>query len=344
MRAKFQAYVVTSAIAIIAASSAHAQQTPPADSSAAQASDDALGLNDIVVTATRRGQTRLDTSVSVSNLDVGQALQDAPRSTAELLRSIPGVRSESSGGEGNANIAVRGLPISSGGAKFLQLWEDGLPVLEYGDIAFGNADIFLRADYNVANIESIRGGSASTLASNSPGGVLNFISKTGDVTGGAIAFTKGLDFGTNRVDADYGRNFGNGWSAHVGGFYRSGEGPRDIGYTGEKGGQIRANVTKKFDGGYIRANFKYLDDRAVSYLPNPVQVTGSNGDPSYGSIANFNPKRDALYSPYTRQIASLTLDNRRTTNDLSDGMHPAVKQFGLEGSYEFAPGWVIANR
>ena len=224
------------------------------------------------------------------------------------------------------------------------MWEDGLPVLEYGDIAFGNADIFLRADYNVANIESIRGGSASTLASNSPGGVINFISKTGDVTGGAIAFTKGLDFGTNRIDADYGKNFGNGWTAHVGGFYRVGEGPRRIGYDGEKGGQIRANITKNFDGGYIRANVKYLDDRGVSYLPNPLQVGGSNADPSYGSVANFDIKRDALYSPYTQDMASLTLANKRTTNDVSDGMHPVVKQFGLEGSYEFAPGWVIADR
>ncbi|WP_346962849.1 Plug domain-containing protein [Sphingomonas sp. S-NIH.Pt15_0812] len=60
-----------------------------------------------------------------------------------MFRNIPGIRSESSGGDGNANIAIRGLPIASGGATFLQLQEDGLPVLEFRDITFDNADIFL---------------------------------------------------------------------------------------------------------------------------------------------------------------------------------------------------------
>jgi outer membrane receptor protein involved in Fe transport len=347
MTIKLALYGLSSLVTIADVSGAHAQQVDPSTvdaGSAVQASEDALGLGDIVVTATRRGQTRLDTSVSVSSLDAEAALQNAPRSTAELLRSIPGVRSESSGGEGNANIAVRGLPISAGGAKFLQLWEDGLPVLEYGDIAFGNADIFLRADYNVATIESIRGGSASTLASNSPGGVINFISKTGAKTGGALAFTKGLDFGTNRFDGDYGHNFGDGWTAHVGGFYRWGEGARRTGYTAEKGGQIRGNITKTFDGGYVRANFKYLNDRAISYLPMPLQVTGSNSDPDYASIPGFDIKRDTPHSAFTRDIASLTTGNRRAEDDLAEGMHPVVKQIGLEGSYEFSPGWVVENR
>jgi outer membrane receptor protein involved in Fe transport len=91
----------------------------------------------------------------------------------------------SSGGEGNANIAVRGVPISSGGSKYLQLQEDGLPVLLFGDIAFATADIFTRFDRNVAKVEAIRGGSASILSSNSPGGIINFISKTGKVEGGS---------------------------------------------------------------------------------------------------------------------------------------------------------------
>ena len=85
-------------------------------------------------------------------------------------------------------------PIASGGAKFLQLQEDGLPVLEFGDITFGNADIFLRADLNLSSVEAIRGGSASTFSSNSPGGVLNLISKTGEQEGGALQFGAGLDY------------------------------------------------------------------------------------------------------------------------------------------------------
>jgi hypothetical protein len=45
------------------------------------------------------------------------------------------------------------VPISSGGSKYLQIQEDGLPVLLFGDIAFATADIFTRFDGNVARIE-----------------------------------------------------------------------------------------------------------------------------------------------------------------------------------------------
>ena len=137
---------------------------------------------------------------------------------SQRLRQIPGIRSEASGGEGNANIAVRGIPVSTGGARYIQLQEDGLPVLEFGDIVFGNADNFVRADRNVGRVEAVRGGSASTFASNSPGGVINFISKTGLEEGGAVAGTIGIDHETYRLDFDYGGALDATSYFHVGGF------------------------------------------------------------------------------------------------------------------------------
>ena len=133
------------------------------------ASDEAAKSdNVIIVTAVARGQNRLESSVSVSSIGAEQIADLAPPSSADLIRQIPGIRAEASGGEGNANIAVRGIPVSTGGARYIQLQEDGLPVLEFGDIIFGNADNFLRADRNIARVEAVRGGSASTFASNAP--------------------------------------------------------------------------------------------------------------------------------------------------------------------------------
>lgn len=322
------------------ASPAYAQDAAPEPQPSTEAvAEDA----DIIVTAVARGQNRLDTTVSVSSLS-GEDIADlAPRSVAEVFRNIPGIRSESSGGEGNANIAVRGLPVASGGAKFLQLQEDGLPVLEFGDITFGNADIFLRADFNVARIESVRGGSASTFASNSPGGVINLISKTGQTEGGSLQGSVGLDYGEYRLDFDYGAPLGEGLYFHVGGFYRQGEGPRDIGYDGLKGGQIKANVTKEFDGGYIRFYGKYLDDRAVGYLPNPVRVTGSNSDPDYQNLPGFSITGDSLHSRYFLSAVTLDGENNLTRNDLRDGMRPLVKSFGFEASADIG-GFTLLNR
>ncbi|MCH4892154.1 TonB-dependent receptor [Sphingomonas sp. SFZ2018-12] len=350
MKAK-QLFVASSAFAlIVAATPARAQDAvaqaeaaagAEADPAADPASQDG---GDIVVTGVARGTNRLDSAVSVSSLSGDELVKSAPRSVAEVFRQIPGIRSESSGGEGNANIAVRGLPVASGGAKFLQLQEDGLPVLEFGDITFGNADIFLRADLNVARVEAIRGGSASTFASNSPGGIINLISKTGEREGGSVQGTVGLDYEEYRIDFDYGGKLSDTLRFHFGGFYRQGEGPRRAGYDGNKGGQIKANITKEFDGGYVRVYGKYLDDRAIGYLPNPVRVTGSNGNPDYSNVPGFSINNDTLHSRYFTRNITLDGDNNPTVNDIRDGQRPLVKSIGLEAQFEIGDGWEVTER
>ena len=328
--------------ALLFAVPVHAQEAAkPADAAAAEAP---VSDAEIVVTAVARSANRLDSSVSVSSINAEAIAQTAPRSAAELFRSLPGIRSESSGGEGNANIQVRGIPISTGGAKFLQLQEDGLPVLEFGDIAFGNADIFLRADTNVARVEAVRGGSASTFASNSPGGVINLISKTGAQEGGSIQGTVGLDYGEYRLDADYGGKLTDDLSFHVGGFYRVGEGPRKAGYDGNKGGQIKGNITKTFATGFFRLNFKYLDDRAIGYLPSPVRVTGSNDSPHYEGLPGLSPQNDTIHSVYFTRAVTLDRNNNREVDDIRDGMHPVVKSIGFETQFDVADGWTVNDK
>ncbi|MBA4052742.1 MAG: TonB-dependent receptor [Erythrobacter sp.] len=299
---------------------------------------------EIIVTAVARGQNRIESSVSVSAIGADEITKLNAPSSADLIRQIPGIRSEASGGEGNANIAVRGIPVSTGGARYIQLQEDGLPILEFGDIIFGNADNFLRADRSVARVEAVRGGSASTFASNAPGAVINFISKTGKQEGGAIQGSVGLDFETYRLDFDYGAPLAEDLYFHVGGFYRTGEGPRDIGYNGYDGGQIKANITKEFDGGYIRFSAKYLDDTTPTILPQPVRVTGSNGSPSYQAIPGFDPRTDSLYSPFLGQAVTLDGSNNPATFDFRDGLSVQSFAFGIESEIDVGGGWTLTNR
>lgn len=306
--------------------------------------DDSLGLDEIVVTAAAKPANRLDSSVSVSTLSSELVAQGAPRTTAEIFRQIPGIRSESTGGDGNANIAVRGLPVASGGAKFLQLQEDGLPIVQFGDIAFGNADIFLRADQTIASIQAVRGGSASTLASNAPGGVINFISKTGKEEGGVIVATAGLDYDEYRLDFDYGARLGERTMFNIGGFWREGEGPRNAGYNGNSGYQVKANLTQEFDAGYVRLYVKHLDDRAIGYLPMPMLVTGTNSSPKFQSFPGFDIRKDTPHSALFTTDVGLDGDNGRRTTDITDGMHPVVTSIGFEASFEVADGLKIEER
>jgi len=321
-----------SALALAVSQGVNAQQQE--QNTQAQANK---GLETIVVTGVPRRTTIMASSSSVSSVSLEQVEVSTPRSTAEAFRIIPGVRSESTGGEGNANIAVRGLPVASGGAKFLQLQEDGLPVLQYGDIAFGNADIFMRLDNTVQTIESIRGGSASTAASNAPGGIINFISKNGENESGSVSTTLGLDYDTIRTDFEYGTYLNDTVRFHVGGFVRQGEGPRETGYTSNKGGQIKANLTKDFENGYVRLYYKHLDDKSVGYLPMPMYA---NGD----SIPGFDAQSDTPHSALFTKTVRLNGENQISNGDIRDGMNPQVDSIGFEAAFDLDNDWRIENR
>ena len=231
-------------------------------------------------------------------MDAKKIEQSSPRNTSEILRSVPGIRVEASAGEGNTNMTVRGAPISAGGSKYLQLQEDGLPIFQFGDMAFATSDMFLRYDQNIQRIEAIRRGAASATASNSPAGIVNFISKTGEIEGGSFSSTVGLDFNSYRSDFEYGAPLNDNLSFHFGGFIRQGEGIRTAGYNANVGGQFKGNLTKKFDGGYARVYFKYLNDRTATYLPMPLQVEGTIENPILSSVDGFNVQHGTIHSPY----------------------------------------------
>jgi outer membrane receptor protein involved in Fe transport len=305
--------------------------------------EDANVLEDVVITGVVNPKAKIKSSVSITSLGTEQITQSAPRSTAEIFRTIPGIRSESSGGEGNSNISVRGVPISSGGSKYLQIQEDGLPVLLFGDIAFATADIFTRFDGNVSKIEAIRGGSASTLASNSPGGIINFISKTGKTEGGNISTSFGLDYNNFRTDLDYGTQIGNDLYFHVGGFYRVGEGIRKTGFNSNNGGQFKFNITKEFENGSVTVYTKFLNDRAAAYMPMPVEVTGANDNPNWGSISGFDATNGALQSIYLNHNLGLGTDGSLRRQKVADGMHPISKSIGVNAKFDLDNGWKIAE-
>ena len=305
--------------------------------------EDAESLDQVIVTGVTNPKSRIESSVSVTTMRPKLIEQSAPRTTAEIFRTIPGIRSESSGGEGNSNIAVRGVPVSSGGSKYVQLQEDGLPVLLFGDIAFATADIFTRYDSNIGRIEAIRGGSASTLSSNSPGAIINLISKTGKTEGGSIGTSFGLDYSSFRTDFDYGAPIGEGLYFHMGGFYRVGEGLRDAGYTANNGGQFKFNLTKEFDKGYVRVYAKYLNDRAIAYLPNPIQVTGTNADPNFEDIPNFDANSQTLHTPYLDQNVGLGANGELRRSNVSDGMNPISTSVGMQASFDLGDDFKITN-
>jgi hypothetical protein len=113
-----------------------------------------------------------------------------------------------------------------------------------------------------------------------------------------------------RTDFNYGSPIGNGVSFHVGGFFRQGHGPRTTGYTANYGGQMKANLTKRFNAGHARVYYKYLNDRAAAYLPMPMQVSGTNDSPTWESAPNFSAQYGTPHSPYLLQNLGLGPDGQ----------------------------------
>jgi outer membrane receptor protein involved in Fe transport len=329
----------------LAALSAQAQTTAPAAQAAANTAEagkaeEGLKLERIVVTGTSTARSKMKSSVSVSTLDSDQIQKSGAASAAEVLRSIPGIRSESSGGEGNANITVRGAPISAGGSRYLQLQEDGLPVMLFGDVSFATADQFVRTDAFLDTVQAVRGGSASTLATNSPAGIVNFISKTGQEAGGSAALTAGLDHKQARLDFDVGGRLGPKTRFQIGGFQRIGEGARDTNVTVEDGGQLRMNLTQEFDGGFVRVNFKHLDDKTPTYLPVPVSLSGNKiqtlagVDPRTAFFINSNLSQDRVYDRHGNAVSTKP----------GDGLAVKNTSFGLELQADVGNGFTLSQK
>jgi len=303
--------------------------------------NDGLGLAEVVVTASSLPGSKMQQSLSVSTLDADEIRAAGATNTAEILRVIPGVRSESSGGEGNANLTVRGLPISAGGARYVQFQEDGLPILQFGDIAFATADQFLRLDGGVRRVEVVRGGSASTMATNSPGGVVNFLSHTGEQAEGALSVSEGIGFSRSRYDFSYGEPLqSQGAHYFVSGFYRSGESARESDLTTEDGGQLRGNVTRDFDNGYVRLNFKYLNDRLPMAMPVPV----STHDGHISTLPGIDPRSASFYSPSWVKDQTIDQDNNLKRSDVNDGLHVSSRAVGIETSFDLANNVVLEDR
>lgn len=333
MNANFTRMAAAVSMAVLHMSASAQQQA------AAAAAADGLNMERIVVTGTSGGQSKMKSSVSVSTMEAEAIAHSAPTSAAELLRSVPGVRSESSGGEGNANITVRGVPISAGGARYVQIQEDGLPVLQSGDFNFITPDAYVRLDGALSHLEVVRGGSASTMATNSPGGIINFISKTGTEKGGSVGVSTGLGYDSKRVDFDYGAPIDDKTRFFIGGFYRSGEGIRNSGVTSEKGGQIRANITRDFDGGFVRVSLKHLDDQTPTALPVPVSVSNKN----ISTIDGIDPRKVSFYSPNWVPDVILNKNNQRVASNVNDGLTVRSDTIGIEAQLALGAGWTLSE-
>jgi outer membrane receptor protein involved in Fe transport len=304
-----------------------------------------LNLDEVVVTASPTGRTKMKSSDSVTSLGEEAIARTGATNVADILRSVPGIRAEASGGDGNANVVARGIPMSAGGGRYVQFQEDGLPVLMFGDIEFATPDMFMRTDYMTDRVEVVRGGSASTLTSNAPGAIMNFITKNSRDAGNSVGYTTGIGNRLNRIDFALTNALSNDTHINFGGFQRQSDGgPGSAGYTAADGGQIRAAITKTLDqGSYLRATFKSLDDRSPSLMPVPVTISPNGQITKFSGFDPLKTSTSMVGNGFTRDVVMDKNGNLVSTNP-QDGTKSTSRAFGLEGKFNLNDGWSIEER
>ena len=293
-------------------------------------------LQQIVVTASVEAHSNLRTSEQVTTIPSNLIVHMAARSTAEMLRLIPGVSvQDQAGSGGNANFTVRGLPVTTGGAPFVQIQEDGLPQVLFGDMNFGNNDYWTRFDVS-ETLQATVGGSAATLAAGAPGAVINFISATGRHKGGEFTLSQGLGFGETRATFAVGGPINDTWRYHLDGFYVHGTGLRDQGFIGEKGYQLKGNITHDLGDhrGFIRLYAKILNDREEYNAGGPVNALGSgNSLTSISVYPGFDVRTGTTVGVYNQTISYLGNTSGQFGQTPNDGIHPQVDSLGAQLYY-----------
>jgi outer membrane receptor protein involved in Fe transport len=255
----------------------------------------------------------------------------------EALKSVPGFWVESSGGEASGNVRARGVPVDGFGS--VQLLEDGIPVQHDPALGYLNADQVFRLDETIERIEVVRGGPASLFYSNAPAGAINFIPRqVGNHAEGLVKMTLGAD-SLYRADFWVGAPVGD-WKLAVGGFYRSEGGVRDPGFTGNRGGQIRATVSREWSNAKFSFDVKRLDDIVAFYTGIPMRTYP---DGQIRAVPGFNGHSGTVAGPETQLIKMQQGDGSTYTFDNSLGTQ--VKRTQLTAKFEIEPvdGWKISN-
>lgn len=316
-----------------------AQTNPTKDT----ANESVYVLEKMVAVGSIKPQSRLDSPLAISTIDRAKIDAMAPRSVAELMKAIPGLYIESSGGEANNVLAVRGVGAGNGFGKYAAMLEDGLPVVSEADTSFSAADNYTRVSTWIANVEGLRGGSSGVFTTNAPLGTVNFIGRDGTAGPAGEYKLEFGDFGLIRNDAWFSGPIDPRTTFAIGGFYRIDDGIRDPGYKSNKGGQLTFALRHQFrdDRGYFKVTGKAFNDRTAFLLPIPL--TGDTANPR--SIPGGPSLHDgATASPDTRFFLFPNSPVGPIEHDLADGIQVRLGYIGTELQVKLNDHLTIENR
>ncbi|WP_448547680.1 TonB-dependent receptor [Thalassotalea fusca] len=290
-------------------------------------------VEQIVVTGTFSGKSvkKEEASFAISSFSEDDIEKLSPKSTADLLKAVPGIWVESSGGVSGANVFVRGFP-GGGDAPFLTVQVQGAPIFPPPTLSFLENSTLFRLDETVEFMEALRGGPNAVVSNGQPGLTTNFLLKEGsEDTEGLVKYSTS-DYGLHRIDGVISGSLADDLYFMAGGYIKSSPGVRDAGFNAEKGHQFTINITKELDNGKINIFTRQTDDHGVWYLPSPLNVEGV--DNQYTQIGTNNRHATIQYG----------LDGTSETIDFGQGRGWDGSVSGGSIDLTFDNGWGLVNR
>ncbi|MCI4592382.1 TonB-dependent receptor [Sphingobium sp. BYY-5] len=299
---------------------------------------------DIVVTGTLTA--RAPVSVAVSTLDTATLQQSVPASAADLLRNVPGVFVNSALGEVRNIVYSRGISANSTEAStgyyYVSLQEDGLPVTNVTTTNY-TPDFFYRQDLSLERLEALRGGTAVVTGPNAPGGIFNYISKTGkDDPGLEMRVRLGLEgngrYPYYRIDARAGGQIGTSDLYYsISSFYRHSKGARDNEYPMNRGGHVKGNLLWDYGNGSVLLYGKYQDDRNAFYEFQPAV------DFSDPRLAPGISRYDSFLVPAAPHNYVETINGPVKGWNGRNLVRSTVKMIGMKFDHTTDSGWTVRN-
>ncbi len=348
-------YLVLSSISLavltlVNQQSAHAQAAAAPDAqesvkqaSSTQAKQAVAEIQQVTVTGTAAGGRRkVDTAFSITTASEEQIKQAAPSSTGDLLKIVPGIMAESTGGQSGANIDVRGFPSGSD-SPFVTIALNGSPIYPASTLNFLEGTSLFRIDDTIERVEVLRGGPSPIFSSGQPGATVNFIlKKGGENTEGSIRETVGTGR-LRRTDMFFGGKIGDGLYGTIGGFYRTFNGIRNTQFPSDDGGQITATITKKLNQGEVTFYARSVNDKNAFYTSIPLMASGSGQGVQLSGYPGLDPLTYTPIGPALRNFRILVGPGQYVNKDLANGRGLDANTFGVDFDQKIN-GWSVSNK
>jgi outer membrane receptor protein involved in Fe transport len=302
---------------------------------------DVLGLDDMVVTATRNPIESIESTVTINSLSAEEIESQQTYTVTDLIQNVPGVMAVSDRGYTRSEIWVRGFPEGENLIQYTTRLLDGLPFFV---TTATPPDAAFKSDIGIERVEVVRGGAATLYGRSAAAGVVNVISKTGGGELSGKVRLSGGQYGLYRGDFTVGGPIGDQWAFQATGLGLTDNGIRREAFDDEIL-QLRANVTRFLgDEGYFRLYGMYLNAKASNNVDVPLSTSSLEFVDGYDNRFSWASVSDFADVEYPRAINNQGGSVMEDIENLERGDGSLGGHLGFRLNYEFSEQFSIENK